>query len=229
MAFCPACERNNMFDLEQSIVDWRRQMIAAGIKTPVPLEELENHLRDEIERQVKSELNEPEAFNSAVQKIGRAHVLQNEFKKVEATREGCNYNLQQALFVIFTVLVPLLIGGMLIFKMGSFSEMASGQKNSGLAAVTAFSLLAWVGRLNYGMFPIIPARQIRDAICISSFAMLMLWWMVLVYIILPRHDFTTGPLVVTVLWGMITPIGAWLGLVWGIEAAAHKKIGRVCR
>ena len=51
MPFCPACERNNMFDLEQSIADWRRQMLAAGIKTPVPLEELESHLREEIERQ----------------------------------------------------------------------------------------------------------------------------------------------------------------------------------
>ncbi len=38
-----------MFNLEQAIADWRRQMLAVGIKTPVPLEELEIHLRDEIE------------------------------------------------------------------------------------------------------------------------------------------------------------------------------------
>ena len=37
-----------MFDLEQSIAEWRRQMLAAGIKTPVPLEELEIHLREDI-------------------------------------------------------------------------------------------------------------------------------------------------------------------------------------
>ena len=41
-----------MFDLEKSIKDWRWQMFAAGIETPVPLEELEIHLRDEIERQI---------------------------------------------------------------------------------------------------------------------------------------------------------------------------------
>ena len=51
-----------MFDLEQSIADWRQQMLAAGIKTPVPLEELEIHLREEIERQMKSGLNEQDAF-----------------------------------------------------------------------------------------------------------------------------------------------------------------------
>ena len=42
-----------MLDLEQSIAEWRRQMLAAGLKTPVPLEELESHLRDEIEQQTK--------------------------------------------------------------------------------------------------------------------------------------------------------------------------------
>ena len=36
-----------MPDLEQSIGEWRKQMIAAGIQSPVPLDELESHLRDE--------------------------------------------------------------------------------------------------------------------------------------------------------------------------------------
>jgi hypothetical protein len=37
-----------MFDLEQTISEWRRQMLSAGIKTPVPLEELEIHLREDV-------------------------------------------------------------------------------------------------------------------------------------------------------------------------------------
>jgi hypothetical protein len=69
-----------MFDLEQSIMDWRKQMLGAGIKTPVPLEELEIHLREEIEQQM-SGLSEQEIFNSAVQKIGQAGLLKTEFKK----------------------------------------------------------------------------------------------------------------------------------------------------
>ena len=72
-----------MFNLETSIADWRRQMLAAGIQTPVPLEELEAHLREEIERRMKTGLSEAEAFTTAVQKIGQRHVLQNEFNKVE--------------------------------------------------------------------------------------------------------------------------------------------------
>jgi hypothetical protein len=72
-----------MFNLEQAILEWRRQTLAAGIETPVPLEELEIHLREEIERHTKSGLNETEAFQMAVKKIGQAHQLQKEFKKVE--------------------------------------------------------------------------------------------------------------------------------------------------
>jgi uncharacterized membrane protein len=71
--------------LEQSISAWRKQMLAAGIKFPVPLEELEIHLREEIEQQVKSGVNEAAAFNSAVQKIGEVYNLQMEFRKVVGT------------------------------------------------------------------------------------------------------------------------------------------------
>jgi cation transport ATPase len=70
-----------MFDLEQSIADWRQQMLATGIKFPVPLEELEIHLREEIERQMKSGLDEQKAFEISVQQIGQANLLKTEFKK----------------------------------------------------------------------------------------------------------------------------------------------------
>ena len=70
-----------MFNLEQAITDWRRQMLAAGIKTPVPLEELEVHLREEIERQAKLGLDGQKAFDIAKQQLGRANALKREFKK----------------------------------------------------------------------------------------------------------------------------------------------------
>jgi hypothetical protein len=74
-----------MFNLEQSISDWRRQMLAAGIKAPVPLEELEIHLREEIVRQMKSGANEEKAFEISIQQIGQPKMLDNEFKKSEGT------------------------------------------------------------------------------------------------------------------------------------------------
>ena len=71
-----------MFDIEKSISGWRRQMLAAGIKTPVPLEELEIHLRDEIERRTKPGSDEEETFNAAAKEIGQAHELRAEFAKI---------------------------------------------------------------------------------------------------------------------------------------------------
>jgi hypothetical protein len=49
----------------------------------VPLEELENHLRDEIERQMKSGLSGQQAFEISVQQVGQPKTLNREFKKSE--------------------------------------------------------------------------------------------------------------------------------------------------
>ena len=68
-----------MFNLEQSIANWRQQMLAAGIKTPATLEELECHLREEIERQVKAGVSEQNAFKITVVQIGQARELKAEF------------------------------------------------------------------------------------------------------------------------------------------------------
>ncbi len=60
-------------------------MLDAGIKTPVPLEELENHLREDIERQIQSGVKAQQAFECAIQRIGQASVLKSEFTKVGGT------------------------------------------------------------------------------------------------------------------------------------------------
>jgi hypothetical protein len=70
-----------MFNLEQSIAEWRQQVLAAGIKTPVPLEELESHLREETEQQVRAGTDEARAFEIAVQRIGQPAPLKKEFMK----------------------------------------------------------------------------------------------------------------------------------------------------
>jgi hypothetical protein len=74
-----------MFNLEQAIADWQQQMLAAGIKSPTPLEELEIHLREEIEGQMKSGLNEQTAFEISIRRIGQPKFLESEFKKIERT------------------------------------------------------------------------------------------------------------------------------------------------
>src|SRR6516165_2706981 len=96
-----------MFDLEKSITDWQKQMLAAGIKSPVPLEELESHLREEIERQRKSGVTKNQAFEAAVQQMGQAKMLRTEFKKVERT-------LMKKIMMILLGIFGILVGPGLI-------------------------------------------------------------------------------------------------------------------
>jgi len=110
-----------MFDLEQSIADWRREMLAAGIKSPVPLEELESHLREEIEQQVKSGLSEQEAFTACVQKIGPAHAVKSEFKKVEASRGVMRFMVANLGLVL--ILAGFFISGLLLLILAAWDEM----------------------------------------------------------------------------------------------------------
>ena len=74
-----------MFDLEKSIATWRRQMLAAGIKDIESLDELENHLREEVDRQIKLGQQPERAFEIAVDQIGRPALLKAEFSKVNET------------------------------------------------------------------------------------------------------------------------------------------------
>jgi hypothetical protein len=74
-----------MFDLEQSIAEWRKRMLAAGIKTPVPLEELESHLREDVENQMQAGRSAQQAFEATARQIGRGEVLRTEFSRAGET------------------------------------------------------------------------------------------------------------------------------------------------
>jgi hypothetical protein len=214
-----------MFNLEPSIAEWRRQMLAAGIQTPVPLEELEIHLREDIAQQMKTGSNQQDAFSSAVQKLGSAHTVQTEFMKVDKTHSALKWKLMEIGLTLATILVPLLFGG-IVLKRASFIDMTVAEELSSLAALAAFSLLAWSGRLGHRLLPVIQNKRIRDAIRFSCCVPLPLWWIVFLNFIVPRHDFTMGEFLVAFTWAFFTPVGACIGLNWGIETAARKEIER---
>jgi hypothetical protein len=75
-----------MPELEASISAWRSHMLAAGIPSPVPLEELEAHLRDEIATLVKSGVSEEKAFQVALVAVGEGKALRVEFAKARRFR-----------------------------------------------------------------------------------------------------------------------------------------------
>jgi hypothetical protein len=71
-----------MFDLEKAISEWRQQIIAAGLKKGEAVDELEDHLRNDIQQQIQAGLTTQEAFESAVERIGGAWAIKTEFAKI---------------------------------------------------------------------------------------------------------------------------------------------------
>jgi len=135
-----------MFDLETSIADWRKQMLAAGIKSPVPLEELESHLREEVVRQMKSGLSKQQAFEAAVQQIGLAKVLRKEFKKVERT-------LMKKIMIILLGIFGILIGpGLILPALAKHRDLDVWNNDIVMPLVAGIIiLLAGVGTAIYGI------------------------------------------------------------------------------
>jgi len=97
-----------MFNLEKSISEWRQEMLAAGIQTPAPLEELESHLREDVKHRVRSGLSEQQAFEAAVQQIGISHVLKTEFAKTSLLNSRRMAGFRPYMIVINLILAALL-------------------------------------------------------------------------------------------------------------------------
>jgi hypothetical protein len=158
-----------MFNLEQSILEWRRQMLAAGIKSPA-LDELESHLREEIERQIKSGQSPQTAFEMAVKTIGRGAELKKEFKKCEPLEARLVKLLSIGCSVAAFIFLLWWLSFLLIEETGWMNKI------TGLMAVMT-TILAW--KYNYKYLPVIPNPWIRSlagfACCVASIITIQLF------------------------------------------------------
>ena len=76
-----------MFDLERAISEWRGQLAARGLDLVDVLDELESHLRDDIEHRMRSGISEAQAFQRAAHDVGQASLLKSEFAKTGLWQE----------------------------------------------------------------------------------------------------------------------------------------------
>jgi hypothetical protein len=113
-----------MFDLERSITEWRREMLAAGIKTPVPLEELESHLREEIQQQMQLGLDAQKVFENAVKKIGQANLIKSEFQKTNTL------NIERIIAIVValpTIFIGLRLTWLAIIQSRDIAKMTGNE------------------------------------------------------------------------------------------------------
>jgi hypothetical protein len=72
-----------MHNLETLIAEWRKTMMAAPKVSPETLDELENHLRENVDQLVRSGMTKPIAFQRAVTELGGAPAIGLEFQKLD--------------------------------------------------------------------------------------------------------------------------------------------------
>src|SRR5438552_2273220 len=75
-----------MFDLESQIRRWRSDLAAAMGNLPEPLDELESHLRDDIDRRIQLGADAQSAFEAARAQLGQAKRLAQEFARTSDRR-----------------------------------------------------------------------------------------------------------------------------------------------
>jgi putative ABC transport system permease protein len=72
-----------MFDMEKEIKKWRKSLLKSEAMEDGYIAELESHLRDEIERLKESGLNEAEALERAVERVGTPDSISAEYFKTD--------------------------------------------------------------------------------------------------------------------------------------------------
>jgi len=124
-----------MLNLEQAIADWRNQLIANGVTAAEVLDELESHLREDVQAQVRAGATIESAFSIARARLGRGDTLRTEFKNAEGRPD----RLLRLLCLIFVGLILWMSGYTFVYL-----GMSSGEQIVAYAAV-AFTLVVACG------------------------------------------------------------------------------------
>ena len=95
-----------MFNLDQAIAEWRQHIITCGMKFSEALDEMESHLREDVEQQVHSGATEEQAFKIAVLRLGEAVALKKEFMKARETKWTLLRKLKRAFLGVDEIPFP---------------------------------------------------------------------------------------------------------------------------
>jgi len=205
-----------MFDLNTAILEWRRRMVGGGVTQPEVLDELESHLREDVERQTRAGAVPEDAFELAAKRLGEAAMLKAEFKgsRSAAARLWTRVFLGTAgLAYICTVAYALLA-----------HEMSSRERLLGYLALVVSAICGlglWRAAAGYA-----GGERIRAMLGVTSAVAGGAWFVCFFMIVLPRCEFSISQLVVALLWGL-TPVIASIGFAWGLGETGTRLPGRM--
>lgn len=139
-----------LFNLDAAISRWRQDAAAGGINNPEILDELESHLRDDVDTQVRSGFSVEQAFEAATHRIGQGTALRAEFEKADKAKR---VRVRKCLLCVFGIAIGLFITG------GTFCYLvilplavrANGQYASWLGVQTPQANFGFACRFALGM------------------------------------------------------------------------------
>ena len=203
-------------------------MRAAGIKTPVPLEELESHLREEIETQMRSGVPAERAFAVAVERFGDSARLHEEFEKAADPLKARRLKRMRMLLIAFALFF-------VIFEPASLAFFSNSLRDKGIDVTAGDWLLVFGASISVLLFipagrwvarflpPIVSEWRMAIAVVSAAFAaalLLRLVWSVM---------WTDSVLHEGIIeyWSMSPWIGlTWCGLDWVEKCEAARRQSR---
>jgi hypothetical protein len=206
-----------MFNLDLAISEWRRQMAAGGIKTPAVLDELESHLRDDVEQQMRAGSNTERAFETAVKKIGPARALKKEFGK--STAAAVLEKLMIAAAVLVVAFGLLLSTATVILCYGRVGDRLVASVAMSVIFITACGWPAIVSRL-----PVIHPRrkrQIIEVVCLLAGFGISTFYVQLILPFFERRG--EGMMLPAVGFFAIFPIAVGFALAAALERATAQE------
>ena len=133
-----------MFDLNEEITKWRRSLAESEKCSKADIDDLENHLHEEIDHLTPAGLSQQEAFVVAKGRLGDTGSLENEFAKVNG-----GYILRNRLFWMAAGAFAYLVATCLAGASGNAGAFVGGLV--GLGAYSAAVVGIAAGALGYGV------------------------------------------------------------------------------
>lgn len=174
-----------MLEIERRIAAWRESMSAALPAAPETVRELEEHLREEIERLESLGLERGEAFERAAQRLGEAEALAREFGRARSRWFGTVHSEGTRLTAYLAG--SLGVAGIFVFSTIALSaglRVASGAVRKGTVYSNGFELALLASWIAVCVLAALASRRflagptIGDARGLVTFNLLALWMLI---------------------------------------------------
>lgn len=208
-----------MFDLETAIKEWRRQMVLAGITSSVALDELESHLRDDIEFAMDTGGCEQDAFASAIKHIGSPWEIGTEFAKARCEER------KRTRSVIACGLMSLMAGltGLYVLVVVTPQPLTLGEQLAGAGACLMLAMTMWAWRCFHAYLPALTENQ-RGLIFMVGLVLGLISTAALQdYAVEPLRESAPGMFAVAFLWAW-APAVIGATVIFGLNEAARRNL-----